>query len=209
MKNNLLIFGTKDFNNSLDQIKEDLDFSFTYFNQNKFLNDQVSLSSAIIVDSQICENITILSTINKIINKPILLLLTKNLSVNCKYDGKNYLPINFIELKSKIINTITSYRFNKNSSIIIKNFILDKNEKKLKQDNLFITITEREVQFIELIFNEKRPLTKNIVLKKIWKYAENADTHTVETHVYRLRKKIFDKFKEKNFITNSKLGYSI
>jgi hypothetical protein len=209
MKNNLLIFGTKDFNNSLDQIKEDLDFSFTYFNQNKFLNDQVSLSSAIIVDSQICENITILSTINKIINKPILLLVTKNLSVNCKHDGKNYLPINFIELKSKIINTITSYRFNKNSSIIIKNFILDKNEKKLKQDNLFITITEREVQFIELIFNEKRPLTKNIVLKKIWKYAENADTHTVETHVYRLRKKIFDKFKEKNFITNSKLGYSI
>ena len=79
----------------------------------------------------------------------------------------------------------------------------------MKKDNLFITITEREVQLIELLFNEKKPISKNIILKKIWKYADDADTHTVETHIYRLRKKIFDKFHDESFIINSKLGYSI
>ena len=209
MKTNLLIFGTKNFNNSLNELKEDLSFSLNYFNPDQFSNDTVFSSSAIIVDNQVCENEDILTIINKICNKPILLLENQSFSIKCKYDDKNHLPITFTELKSKITNLITSYKFNKNSSIIIKNFILDKNEKKLRHDNLFIAITEREVQLIELLFNEKKPLSKNIILKKIWMYADDADTHTVETHIYRLRKKILDVFKEDNFIVNSKLGYSI
>jgi DNA-binding response OmpR family regulator len=209
MKNNLLIFGTENFNNSLDEIKEDLGFSFIYFDHNQFSNNLVSSCSAVVVDHQICVNKTALDIINKISDKPILLLKDQNLSVKCKYDDKNYLPINFIELKSRVTNLITAFKFNQNSSIIIKNFILDKNEKKLKRENLFINITEREVQLIELFFNEKKPLTKKTILNKIWKYADDADTHTVETHIYRLRKKILDKFQDENFIINSKLGYSI
>jgi hypothetical protein len=209
MKPNLIIFGTKNFNNSLNEIKEYLDFSLIYFDPNQFSDVLVSSSSAIIVDNQICDNKSILSILNKILNKPILLLEHQNLSVTCKYDEKIYLPVSFIEFKSKIINLITTHKFNKNSSVTIKDFMLDKNEKKLKKDNLFITITEREVQLIELLFIEKKPLSKNTILKKIWKYAEDADTHTVETHIYRLRKKILDKFKDENFIVNSKLGYSI
>ena len=209
MKTNLLIFGTKNFNNSLNEIKEDLDFSLTYFDFNEFTQLLVSSSSAIIVDQQICENKAVLSIINKIFNKPILLLETKSSSIKCKSDEKNNFPINIIELNNKITNLIIAYKFNKNSSIIIKNFTLDKNEKKLKKDHLSITITEREVQLIELLFNEKKPLSKNIILKKIWKYADNTDTHTVETHIYRLRKKILKQFKDESFIINSKLGYSI
>jgi len=209
MKPNLLIFGTKNFNNSLNEIKEDLDFSLTYFDFNEFTQLLVSSSSAIIVDQQICENKAVLSIINKIFNKPILLLETKSSSIKCKSVGKNNFPINIIELNNKITNLIIAYKFNKNSTIIIKNFTLDKNEKKLKKDHLSITITEREVQLIELLFNEKKPLSKNIILKKIWKYADNTDTHTVETHIYRLRKKILKQFKDESFIINSKLGYSI
>ena len=209
MKTNLLIFGTKNFNNSLNELKEDLSFSLNFFDPDQFSNDMLFSSSAIIVDNQVCENEDTLTIINKIFNKPILLLENRSFPIKCKYDDKNHLPIIFAELKSKITNLITSYKFNKNSSIIIKNFILDKNEKKLKHDNLFIAITEREVQLIELLFNEKKPLSKNIILKKIWMYADDADTHTVETHIYRLRKKILDVFKEDNFIINSKLGYSI
>ena len=209
MKNNLLIFGTKNFNNSLDEIKENLGFSFTYFNTDNLAQEIDTSVSAIIVENQICQDSLVLSYINKISNKPILLMLNNNFLAKCKHDDKGQLPINFIEFKSKIINLITAYNFNKNSTIIIKNFILDKNEKKLKKDNLFITITEREVQLIELLFNKKKPLSKNIILKEIWKYADNADTHTVETHIYRLRKKILTKFRYDNFIINSKLGYSI
>jgi DNA-binding response OmpR family regulator len=59
------------------------------------------------------------------------------------------------------------------------------------------------------LFNDKKPLSKNKLLKKIWKYSDQADTHTVETHIYRLRKKIFSKFNDEKFIVNFKEGYSI
>ena len=209
MKVNLLIFGTKNFNNSLDEIKEDLGFLFTYFDLNNFSGKIDLPVSAIIVDSQICENKIILSIVNKIFHQPVLLLKNTNFSTQCIHDEKINLPVNSMELKSKIINLITSYKFNMNSSIEIKSFFLDKNEKKLKKKDLFITITEREVQLIELLFNEKKPLSKNTILKRIWKYADDDDTHTVETHIYRLRKKILNKFKEEDFLVNSKLGYSI
>ena len=62
---------------------------------------------------------------------------------------------------------------------------------------------------IELLFNEKKSLTKNYILKKIWNYSDNADTHTVETHVYRLSKKIYNKFNDEKFILNLDKGYVI
>ena len=62
---------------------------------------------------------------------------------------------------------------------------------------------------IELLFNEKKPLTKDYILKKIWNYSDKADTHTVETHIYRLRKKIFNKFNDDKFILNFEKGYII
>ena len=206
---NILVFGTQNFNNSLDEIKEDLGFSFTYFNQKKTKDPIDESISGVVVDSQICEDQNILLIINKIFNKPILLLESQSFTSLCRYDDKNLLPINFSELESKIKNSIIAFKFNKNSSVEIKNFILDKNEKKLKKRNKFIVITEREVQLIELLFNEKKPLSKINILKKVWKYADDADTHTVETHIYRLRKKILDEFKEDDFIIYSKLGYSI
>ena len=79
----------------------------------------------------------------------------------------------------------------------------------LKKENLSITITEREIQLIELLNNETKPILKNIILKKVWKYSDDTDTHTIETHIYRLRKKILSKFKDDNFIINTKAGYSI
>ena len=62
---------------------------------------------------------------------------------------------------------------------------------------------------LELLFKNDQSLTKKDILKTVWKYAEDADTHTVETHIYRLRKKILNKFKDENFIINDKKGYLI
>ena len=104
-------------------------------------------------------------------------------TTKCKCDEKNYLPINFIELQNKIVNLITTYEFNINSSILIKNFKLDKNEKKLKKDDSFIIITEREVQLIELLFNEKKPISKNALLKKLWKICRRC-RHTYCRNTY-------------------------
>ena len=55
----------------------------------------------------------------------------------------------------------------------------------------------------------KKPISKNQILNLIWHYSSDADTHTVETHIYRLRKKILNKFNDDSFIVNFKIGYSI
>ena len=209
MKNSLLVFGTKNFNNSLSEIKEYLDFSLIFFNEDTPLDDTMSAISIILVDSEVCGDQKILSFINSINYKPTLLIQkNKNFKqINCT--DKIITPLIISDFNTSVINLITSKKFSQNSSVEIKEYKIDKNEKKLKKNNMSITITEREIQLIELLFKEKKPLSKNSLLKRIWKYSDDADTHTVETHIYRLRKKILYKFNDEKFIISSKTGYSI
>ena len=72
-----------------------------------------------------------------------------------------------------------------------------------------LELTEKEIQLLELFLNFNKPIPKNIILSTVWNYSSDADTHTVETHIYRLRKKIIDKFKDDKFILNNKNGYSL
>ena len=90
---------------------------------------------------------------------------------------------------------------------MIKSYKLDKNEKKLFKGSRFIILTEKEIQLLELFLNLKQSISKKNILSLVWKYSSDADTHTVETHIYRLRKKIFDKFSDDEFILNDKEGY--
>ena len=205
----LLVFGSKNFNNSIEEIKENLGYSFLFFDFNKPYAFLSSLIVGVIVDSQISADKANLEIINKFNRIPILLINELNTKVKTSFDETISLPISFLELKKKIINIIAISEFNLNSFVKIKNYILNKNEKKLTKLNTSVFITEREVQLIELLFKEKKPLSKNFILKKIWNYSENADTHTVETHIYRLRKKINEKFNDNDFILNSGTGYSI
>ena len=55
--------------------------------------------------------------------------------------------------------------------------------------------------------NSKKPISKDNILSSVWNYSADADTHTVETHIYRLRKKVTDKFMDEKFILNNKDGY--
>jgi DNA-binding response OmpR family regulator len=208
MNSKLLIFGSKNFNNSINEVKEYLNFSLIFFDfsTKSYLID--SSISAIIVDSQALDLVNV-SAINKIHNKPILLLETLMNNKQCNYNAKILLPASIDDLTIKITNTITAFKFLNNSALKINKYILDKNEKKLIKENNYISITEREVQLIELLFNKKKPLTKNYILKKIWNYSDNVDTHTVETHIYRLRKKIYNKFNDEKFILNLDKGYII
>ena len=123
------------------------------------------------------------------------------------YDASIELPTSLIEINTTIEKTFAKKRFNKNSSIEIKSYFLNKNEKKLSKFDNFIILTEKEVQLLELFLNNKKPISKDNILSSVWNYSSNADTHTVETHIYRLRKKIIEKFKDENFILNNKDGY--
>ena len=205
----LLVIGSKNFNNTLKEIKANFEYSILFYEFNEPLSNVSSLIAGVLVDSNIYNNKINLDFINKFKNKPILFLQNPNINHQNNFDNRIPLPISLVELKKKFKSLVASYKFKYNSSVKIKNYILDKNEKKLEQLNLLISLTEREVQLIELLFREKKPLSKNFILQKIWKYSTNADTHTVETHIYRLRKKIYSKFGDDNFILNSGSGYLI
>ena len=117
------------------------------------------------------------------------------------------IPTTLREINHIVENHVAKKTFTENSSIRIKKYLLNKNEKKLNYKNDFIVLTEKEIQLLELFLNQKKPITKSKILSIIWKYSSDADTHTVETHIYRLRKKINDKFDDENLILNNKEGY--
>jgi DNA-binding response OmpR family regulator len=124
-----------------------------------------------------------------------------------KCDASLELPASLKDINSIVENTAAKKEFNINSSIKIKNYLLNKNEKKLSKLNEYIILTEKEVQLLELFLNNQKPITKDNILLSVWNYSSDADTHTVETHIYRLRKKINDKFMDEKFILNNKDGY--
>ena len=123
------------------------------------------------------------------------------------FDISLELPTTLAEINATIGNAAVKKKFNLNSSIEIKSYLLNKNVKKLSKENQFIILTEKEIQLIELFLNTKKPISKDNILSSVWNYSSDADTHTVETHIYRLRKKISDKFMDEKFILNNKDGY--
>ena len=123
------------------------------------------------------------------------------------FDASLELPSTLKEINIAVENAVAKNKFNKNSAIEIKGYLLNKNERKLSKLDQFIILTEKEIQLLELFLNIKKPISKNKILSSVWNYAKDADTHTVETHIYRLRKKIFDKFIDEKFILNNKDGY--
>ena len=203
----VLAFGSENFNTSLEELKDYLNFELTTTNDN-LENIVIEKYDILLVHENYLSNLTqfkkdFLKKANK-----LKILATHSLSYSTDiFSNKIFLPIYVKDLKQIIENLIVKNNYNKNSSIKIKSYILDKNEKRLIKNKNFISLTEKEIQLLELLLLNKKPISKNKILKEVWKYSTSADTHTVETHIYRLRKKIKSKFKDENFILNNKSGY--
>ena len=118
-------------------------------------------------------------------------------------------PFKIIDFKKKIISLIAKTEFKKNSLIHLRDYIVDRNERKIKKNNLELQLSEKEVNFLILFSTTQQPISKNLFLKNVWNYSTESETHTVETHIHRLRKKIFKKFGDNNFIKNDNKGYYI
>ena len=140
-------------------------------------------------------------------SKSIKICVGKTKDLTNNYDASLELPATLKEINAIVENTAAKKKFNVNSSIVVKDYLLNKNEKKLLRSGKYIILTEKEVQLLELFLNNKNPISKDNILSSVWNYASDADTHTVETHIYRLRKKIIDNFKDEKFILNNKDGY--
>jgi hypothetical protein len=177
----------------LDEIKENLPFKIIkYENEDDFIKS-CNLDFV---------NFLIISKSND------KLLLNKNIKEKNFLDLKNFpLPLN--KLLEAINIQLIKLKFNYQSKINIKGYDLNLNSKFFSKDNLSLKLTEKEIEII-LYLNETK--TKHDVLdlqKNIWDYSPDMETHTVETHIYRLRKKIFNKFNDENLILSHKNGYFI
>ena len=118
-------------------------------------------------------------------------------------------PFSILQLEKKIVSLISKYEFKKNSLISLKDYLIDKNERKIKKNDLELQLSEKEINFLILFSKSNDPISIKFVLQNVWKYSSESETHTVETHIHRLRKKILQKFGDNNFIKNSNKGYYI
>ena len=109
------------------------------------------------------------------------------------------LPIEILSFKEILNILITKYNFFKKSKIIIKDYAIDSNERSITKQKIKAKLTEKELELI-LALNNNNGLNKSFLLKSIWKHSLDLDTHAFETHLHRLRKKIYKYFKDDDFI---------
>ena len=136
----------------------------------------------------------------------------KSASVNI--DKRNILvfdnfPIQLNKLIDKINIQLIKQKYDHQSKIRIKDYNLNFNSRIISKNSNELKLTEREIDIILFLKNQTEPKTIDILQKEIWHYSSDLETHTVETHIYRLRKKIKDQFNDQNFILSYKDGYSI
>ena len=193
IKQNIFIINFNSLYEILNEIKENLSFHIIkYENEDYFVKENNA-------DIKNCFFIT---------KSNQKLLSDKTLS------EKNFLNLDVLPLPlNKLIELINiqliKLRYNHQSKVNIKGYEINLNSKFFNKDGLSIKLTEKEIEII-LYLNGSQ--IKHDVLdlqKNIWGYSSDMETHTVETHVYRLRKKISNKFNDESFILSHKNGYFI
>ena len=202
---NVACFCNENFTKSLEEIKSF--FGFNLISKNINSKDLIDGKfNAIIMESENNKKVSLQD-----IMIPKILIQKNNKSNKFKDDFSLIvkLPLNIVKFNQDVIDICKKHEFNKNSLIKIKNYILDKNTRVLKKNDTTLKVTEKEVIFLEMLYSSKKPLSRDYILKNIWKYSSETDTHTIETHIYRLRQKIKSHFSDADFIKNSKEGYSL
>ena len=177
----------------LDEIKENLSFTIRKIDNEEDFKKKFDLNRS--------DYLIISKTDHK-------LLLNNNITDKNVLD-LNDLPLSFKKLVELINIKLIKLKFNQQSKIIIKGYELNLNSKFFSKDNLKLKLTEKEIEIILYLSDKKLKHNVEDLQKNIWGYAANMETHTVETHIYRLRKKISDLFKDEKFILSDKNGYFI
>jgi DNA-binding response OmpR family regulator len=132
--------------------------------------------------------------------------LTKNKLRLLDFHISLILPIEILSFKEILNILITKYNFFKKSKIIIKGYEIDSNQRLIMKNGTKVKLTEKELELI-LALNKKNGLDKSFLLKNIWNYNSNLETHAFETHLHRLRKKINSNFKDNKFIIEKNSKY--
>ncbi|MDB2485897.1 winged helix-turn-helix domain-containing protein [Pelagibacteraceae bacterium] len=193
IKQNLFIINFNSLYEILNEIKDKLSFNIeNYVSEDIFLKkSDIDLKNSLII--------------SKSNNK---LILEKKLDPKIFFDLSLF-PIPIDRLIELINIQLIKLRFNQQSKINIKDYELDINSKFIAKNDLHLKLTEKEIEIILYLSATKTKYDVADLQKNIWGYSTNMETHTVETHIYRLRKKIDDKFNDQSFILSDKSGYFI
>ena len=205
------IFGNKIFSEILNEMKLFSKYKVKYYDDIDLCVKDAESNNQFVVFFVSKVNNNFFSEIKKK-NFPFILVgessALKNI-VSGEIESKLNMPFTILDFKKKVITVVAKNEFKKNSLINLNDYIIDKNERKIKKNNLELQLSEKEISFLILFSESKEPISRSLVLKNVWNYSSESETHTVETHIHRLRKKILKKFGDNNFIKNNNKGYYI
>ena len=182
---NLIIYKFKSLYHILDELSLDLNFKIIFVDSKNSLNDKAN------------NHINSLVISNK-----------KYLDIGNHFVIKNT-PIKIFKLVEKINIQFLKLQFNNQSQIKVKNYTIDFNSREMLIKNTKLRLTEKEINTIIYLSKSDQPVSIDELQDKVWSYQSDIETHTVETHIYRLRKKILNIFNDREFIISKKNGYQI
>jgi len=182
---NLIIYKFTALYHILEELNLDLNFNVTFADCENSLNKQLTNSKNFLVISN--------KKYPDISNQFVL----------------NNIPINIFKLVETLNIEFLKLQFNSQSEVKVKNYIIDLNSREMMINNIKLRLTEKEINTIIYLSKSKKPVSIDELQEKVWSYQSDIETHTVETHIYRLRKKILNTFNDNQFIVSQKNGYQI
>jgi hypothetical protein len=182
---NLIIYKITSLYHIFEELGLDLNFNIIYVNSEKSLKDKVKNHSNHLIISN-----------------------RKYLDFDNQFILENK-PIKISQLVEKINIEFLKLQFNSQSEWKIKSYIIDLNSREMSINDIKLKLTEKEINIISYLSKSDKPVSINELQKKVWSYQSDIETHTVETHIYRLRKKFLNTFDDNNFIISKKNGYQI
>ena len=182
---NLIIYRLNSLYNILNEVDQELHFNIIQMQNENLLHKEIkNLENYLVITKKKLQNI----------NNQYMLEQT---------------PIKISQLVEKLNIEFLKMQFSNKSNIIINNYLIDLNTRELSLKDKKLKLTEKEISVILYLYNNKTPISIRELQVNVWQYQPDIETHTVETHIYRLRKKIANIFNEENFILSKKDGYTI
>ena len=182
---NLIIYKYTELYHILEELGLDLNFKIILEDTEKSLNHKV-----------------------KYLNNYLVITNKKNSNIDNQLVLDNT-PINIFKLIEKINIEFLKLQFNSQSEFIVNNYTIDLNSREMFRNNIKLKLTEKEINTITYLFRSSKPVSIDELQEEVWRYQSDIETHTVETHIYRLRKKISKTFNDNEFIISEKNGYQI
>ncbi len=182
---NIIIYKFTGLYQILEELDLDLNFNIIFVDSEDFLNEKV-----------------------KDLNNYLIISNKKYSDIRNQFVLDN-LPINLFKLIEKINIEFLKLQFNSQSEVKVNKYTIDLNSRQMLTKYTKLKLTEKEINTITYLYKSDKPVGVDELQEKVWSYQSDIETHTVETHIYRLRKKILNTFNDNNFITSKKNGYQI